>query len=130
MTHSTHRVSCKVALYNEDFSKVLVAEYNPGNFGLPGGHLEGDETPDDAIARELQEELGLSGIVLRHGDFIRHFDGKVVLYFYGTIKEDTKLYVDLDEMSAVRWVPVKDIQTKTVNIDMYRDFVLSNVPGV
>ena len=56
------RVSCKAALYNTDRSKVLLAQYEPNRFGLPGGHVEVGETPDQAIQRELQEELELEGV--------------------------------------------------------------------
>jgi 8-oxo-dGTP diphosphatase len=32
----------------------------PGAWDLPGGHLEPDETPLDALARECREELGIT----------------------------------------------------------------------
>lgn len=130
MTHTTFPVSCKAVLYNEAHTKVLVAEYNPGNFGLPGGHIEGDETPDEAIRRELQEELGLYDVSLKHGDFLRHRDGKIILSFVGTINEDVELDIDFNEVSAMSWVTIDDIRTRAIDIDMYRDFVVENVPGV
>ncbi len=34
------------------------------NWGLPKGHLEGDETPAGAALREVTEETGLIGLVL------------------------------------------------------------------
>ena len=130
MIHTTFPVSCKAVLYNETHTKVLVAEYNPGNFGLPGGHIEGDETPDEAIHRELGEELGLHGVRLRHGDFIKHRDGKIILYFVGTIDETTEFTIDFNEVSAISWVTLDDIRTRAIDIDMYRDFVIENVLSV
>ena len=31
----------------------------PGAVALPGGHLEAGEQPDEALCREVQEELGI-----------------------------------------------------------------------
>ncbi len=32
------------------------------NWGLPKGHVEGEETPEEAALREIEEETGLSGL--------------------------------------------------------------------
>lgn len=35
-------------------------EWFPDIWDLPGGHIEGRESPAEALARELEEELGIS----------------------------------------------------------------------
>jgi 8-oxo-dGTP diphosphatase len=48
----------------DDRARVLVQQRAPGRsmaglWEFPGGKLEPDETPEDALARELREELGI-----------------------------------------------------------------------
>lgn len=40
-------------------NKILLSNYG-GVFLLPGGSIEKNETPDDAIIRELSEEIGIN----------------------------------------------------------------------
>jgi 8-oxo-dGTP pyrophosphatase MutT (NUDIX family) len=58
--------------------------FYPGHWGLFGGAIDGDETPEAALRRELQEEIGLAVGELRpltqfsftcgrHGRIDRHF---------------------------------------------------------
>ncbi len=50
-------------------SKVLLIHHKKLNLWLPpGGHIEKDETPDDAVKRELKEELGLDVELLNRND--------------------------------------------------------------
>lgn len=87
------RISAKVALYSDDGAKVLVMRYAPGHYGLPGGHLEYRESPEEALRRELQEELGISiGPVTRADFFKRSYDGhSVILAFTGTVSSKIEL---------------------------------------
>ena len=42
------------------------AEWPEGIFSVIAGYLEKDETPEQAVIRECEEELGLSGVVVRY----------------------------------------------------------------
>lgn len=45
-------------LFNEQNEVLVVSRKdNPDDFGLPGGKVEGRESPSDAIIRELWEEI-------------------------------------------------------------------------
>jgi 8-oxo-dGTP diphosphatase len=50
----------------------------------PGGHIEEDETPDDAIIREIHEELGLRIRLLNHSDlpYIGNVKKNLAIPFY------------------------------------------------
>ena len=44
--------------------RVLFVEHPDRGWDIPGGHLEEEETPDQALLRELKEETGLEGTIL------------------------------------------------------------------
>jgi 8-oxo-dGTP diphosphatase len=47
-------------------------QWYPDTWDLPGGHIEPDETPQEALARELREELGITIVEpLGHHSFSR-----------------------------------------------------------
>lgn len=58
-----------VTAYVIDEGNVLLIHHKKLNLWLPpGGHMEKDETPDDAVHREMREELGLEVEILNRND--------------------------------------------------------------
>lgn len=85
---------------------------------LPKGHLEGDETPEEAALREVAEETGIHGRVIRHLATIDYwFSGpdrrvhKVVHhYLMGYVSGSITVEGDPDhEAEAADWVPLEDL---------------------
>lgn len=85
---------------------------------LPKGHLEGDETPEEAAVREIAEETGIQGRVLRRLGIIDYwFTGddrrvhKVVHHFLlGAVGGVLTVEGDPDgEAEDVEWVAVADL---------------------
>lgn len=60
---------CAAALVRDRRGGVLLVkrgvEPGKGRWGLPSGFMEIDETPEQACLRELQEETGLEGAIIR-----------------------------------------------------------------
>ena len=44
--------------------RVLFVEHPERGWEIPGGYLENDESPEQALLRELKEETGLEGTIL------------------------------------------------------------------
>lgn len=83
-------------------------EFLPGQFELPGGHVEDGESPQEALKRELEEELGIDAtILLPYYCFtFNYYKGSAIeIDFFARIdKAATPKPVDLDDVAQVRWV--------------------------
>lgn len=78
-----------VALVRTPAGLLLVrraVEPSRGMWGLPGGFVEADESPEEAVVRELAEETGLRGRVRRlvgaSSQFSRFYGRQVVILGY------------------------------------------------
>lgn len=62
----THLVVCAYIFWND---KVLLIHHNKLDKWLPvGGHIDPDETPDQALVREIKEETNLDVEILNRND--------------------------------------------------------------
>ena len=85
---------------------------------LPKGHLEGSETPQQAALREVAEETGIHGRIIRHLASIDYWfsgnDRRVhkVVHHYLMGYESGTITVDGDpdhEAEEAAWVPLRDV---------------------
>lgn len=56
-----YRVSLKAIIRNEKGEVLVCKEYDSTSWSLPGGGMDHGETEKEALARELQEEVGYIG---------------------------------------------------------------------
>ena len=105
------------AVIERDDKFLLVEEYAMGRRVVtqPGGHIEGDESPEQAVEREVLEE---SGVTVECRDMIG-----VYLWIHPQTRQQflrivfAAQYVDYDESAALdggilgsRWMTFDDIQ--------------------
>lgn len=86
----------------------------PGHWALPGGFLDVGESPDHAVARELQEETGMTDVYLEQlytfGDPGRDPREHVVdIAYLALVRTPDHVVVAASDASDVRWFPVEAI---------------------
>ena len=125
MARTRHTVSAKVMLLNEAGDKVLMTIMHRGRYGLPGGHIDGAESPDEALVRELHEELGL-----RKGDYENiephtffRAGTRLILLYIGTLKSSAIITPDIKEITDTAWVSLGDVESGKIPHNTYSGYI-------
>lgn len=125
--YSRHRVSTKIAIYSNDLSSVLVMRYpRRGSTGLPGGHIDKNEMPDDTLKRELQEELSLSIDSMKRVDFF--YAKRIVLAYIAIAPADIVITPTNPKFEYSEWVTKDELKNTNMHLEYIR-FTLENWPN-
>lgn len=101
-----------------------------GNWGLPKGHLEGSEGPEEAGLREVCEETGLDDVVLgprlRTIDWYFRLKGQLIhkhcTFFLMSSEEGDPVPEEAEGISECLWVPLLEA-VDTVDYQNAREVV-------
>ena len=101
-----------ILINNED--KYLLEQTTVRNnykWAIPGGHVLSGETPEEALKRELNEELGISDLNYKKIDIIKFpYNSYIFNVFYSETTIDTDLLVlQPDEVIQVKWYSKEEI---------------------
>lgn len=109
------------AIILDDAGRVLLALHDNGMWAPPGGVVEPDEHPVDAVIREVREELAIEVVVRgQYGSFggpefrVRYANGDLAAFVISVY--DCEIVAgqptpDGDEISAARFVDRDEIGT-------------------
>ena len=90
------------AIVRRDGLLLLVQERGFRHFSLPGGGLQRGESPEEAVARELEEETGLRAVSLTPLPQCRTSDIYNTYHVFEVLAEGS-LHLDPVELSAAQW---------------------------
>lgn len=105
-------------------NKELLFIFRRGKWDLPKGKMEKKESAEECARREVEEETGVKGLVLKKkiGETYHTYDefGKHILkishWFWYSCKKDQQLIPQTDEdITETRWIKTKDIKEPMSN---------------
>ncbi len=126
------RARCISAVLIRDDKVLLVKrlpqrKVYPDLWDLPGGHIEGDETPEDALRREAQEELGID--VERYqelGTVLDPVEPADIIVFAVSAWDGEPTNAAPEEHSEIDWF-TQDSLPESAALDCYRKEVIETM---
>ena len=96
------------AIIRRGESILLVKPRRKDLWNLPGGRLAPEETPRQAVVREVWEETGLCAIIVRHT--LTHFreDRSRAFVYEARVGLRTRLAGARHEIARQEWVPLRE----------------------
>jgi 8-oxo-dGTP pyrophosphatase MutT (NUDIX family) len=80
-------------------NKILIVQtYRFGRYTneLPGGGIEPNESPEDTAIRELFEECGVCGKILRPLNVLHREDGSIEYVFLVEVQDNEEIHIGYD----------------------------------
>ena len=117
------RLKLKVAVYLiliKENKILLVRRFNTGwqdgNYSLPSGHLDPNETIIDAMVRETKEEIGIdinpADLKLVHT--MHRISIYIDFYFTASVWSGEVKNTEPDKCDDVQWFPIDDLPVNIV----------------
>ena len=84
---------------------------NNYKWAIPGGHILSGETPEEALEREIKEELGISNLNYKKLDTIKFPYNSYIfnIFFSNTFIDIDTLVLQPNEVIQVKWYSKKEI---------------------
>lgn len=115
----TDRVQVVAGILRDDDACVLIAERLGDSafvdlWEFPGGKIEAGEAPEEALRRELKEELGIEIVSFAHFQCIRHdYADRQVLIDFFLVSQWLGQPLGL-QGQGLRWIPIEQLQEEVL----------------
>lgn len=108
MTNRDESFGCITFTIINGITLYVIIKSLAGDYGFPKGHLEKNETEEQAAMRETYEEVGINVEIIQgfreeieYSISKKNYDSKIVTFFIGTFSNQ-EFNIQKEEISAVK----------------------------
>ena len=114
---------------------MLVVQRGPraifsGYWAPPSGRIEPGETPEEAVVREMNEELGIDAVPVAKVWECPTDDGEFLLHWWTATVSSPELRLDPDEVADARWVTPQQFLELEPTFEGDREFFIRVWPTI
>jgi ADP-ribose pyrophosphatase YjhB (NUDIX family) len=107
--------------------------FEDGNYGVPAGHMDGDETPREACARECVEEIGVAlrpeDLTVVHTMYRKAANDERIDFFMTASRYEGEVQnLEPHKCDDLQWFPLDALPDNT--IDYVRQAIMAYQKGV
>jgi mutator protein MutT len=88
----------------------------PGVVAIPGGHIESQENPEQALYREVQEEVGITPVDIAYVCTLLHRSQEFRMLHYFAVT-GWKGEIIHQEAESLLWIPLHALETLDLDVD-------------
>lgn len=124
MTKLRHKIIPSVYLFLLKGEQILLLRrfntgFHDGDYSVPAGHLDGDETMFEALLREVREEIGVKlnpgEVKFVHFMHRKSTDSERGDFFFEARKwQGEPKIMEPDKCDDLRWFPIKNLPSNTI----------------
>lgn len=104
--------------FNKELSKFLLVkrslskDTHPGMWEFPGGKVRDEEDPWTGILRELKEETGFEGQILRSGEpgAVHYEEGSYMIHPFLVLVDSDDVELS-EEHEEYRWIELEELES-------------------
>ncbi len=110
--HWNNPVPVVAAIVEHDGDIALIQNVGwPENwFGLVTGFLESGEMPEEAVLREVEEEIGLKATLQSYVGMYEFYRSNQLIIAYHVTVESHEVNLDRHEIADQKWVAITEVQ--------------------
>ncbi len=140
-----YRQGANAFIVDQTGTEILIVQkqsYAANQWDVPGGGIDGNETPEQGILRELKEELGLENISITQksplinkyewppeviDDYYKNkglkYRGQEKYQFLFRLDKSVKITAQQEELREVKWVPIAELEKYFVFDGQYQSAI-------